>query len=406
MTSGTRDVDILVYGASGFVGRQVVRYLVASPEARGLRLALGGRDRAKLEAVRTKEGASGAEILVADSRDQAACDAAVGRARVVLNTAGPFARYGTPIVDACVRLHTHYVDITGETSWIKSLIERYHEQAEVDGTRIVPACGFDSVPSDLGTFFVVRHTLASAAQSVAAYFQLFGGVNGGTLASLLEMADDPARMAELRDPLLLNPLYAHSAAERAKNRDPQHVRYDTDVAAWTGPFFMGVINTRVVRRSAALYAEWGDSYGPDFRYQEYLKYSPLLGPLGAAGVTAGSALLMGSLEFPSVRRALKAVMPKPGSGPSQAAIDSGWFKCELVALGKDGRKVRAVFRDSGDPGNRVTAKCVSESALSLALEGEALPGGTRRGGLLTPATALGDVLVRRLRAAGMKLEAL
>jgi short subunit dehydrogenase-like uncharacterized protein len=400
-----RDLDILVYGASGFVGRQVVQYLAASADGRGLRVGLGGRDRAKLEAVRVRAGVPEAAILVADSADQAACDAAVGRARVVLDTAGPFARYGTPIVDACVRLGTHYVDITGETWWIRSLIDRYHDRAAADGTRIVPTCGFDSVPSDLGAFYAVRHALGGAARGVNAYFQLFGGVNGGTLASMLEMGADRARMEALRDPLLLNPPGARSAEERARNRDPLSARYDPDAGAWTGPFFMGPINTRVVRRSAALFAEWGEPYGSGFRYQEYMKYPPLLGPLGAIGGTAGSAFFMGALEVGPVRRALQAVLPKPGTGPSQAAIDSGWFTCDLVVEGEDGRKVRAVFRDRGDPGNRVTAKCVSEAALAIALEGDALPGGAARGGVLTPATALGDVLVRRLQGAGMTLEA-
>jgi short subunit dehydrogenase-like uncharacterized protein len=400
-----RDLDILVYGATGFVGRQCVRYLAAAPAARGLRLGLGGRDRAKLESVRELEGAGGAEIVVADSGDQAACDAAARRSRVVLATAGPFARYGTPVVDACVRFQTHYVDITGETWWMKQLIDRYHAQAAEEGTRIVPACGFDSVPSDLGSFFAVRHALAGPARAVNAYFSLFGGVNGGTLASMLDIGADPSRMRALRDPLLLNPPQAQSDAERARNRDPDGARFDPDIAAWTAPFFMGPVNTRVVRRSAALFAAWGESYGDAFRYQEYLRFSPWLGPLAAAGVSAGSALFMGSLEVPAVRRALKAVLPKPGTGPSQAAMDSGWFTCDLVAEGEDGRKPRAVLADRGDPGNRVTVKCVSEAALGLACEADVLPGGPARGGLLTPATALGDVLVRRLRDAGMTLQA-
>jgi short subunit dehydrogenase-like uncharacterized protein len=315
-----RDLDILVYGATGFVGRQCVRYLAAAPAARGLRVGLAGRNPAKLEAAREREGAGGAEIVVADAGDQDACDAAVRRARVVLATAGPFARYGTPVVDACVRFGTAYVDITGETWWIKSLIDRYHDAAAAAGTRIIPACGFDSVPSDLGAFFAVRHALGAPARRVNAYFTLFGGVNGGTLASLLEMGADPVRMRALRDPLLLNPAGSQNDAERARNRDPAGARYDADVAAWTAPFFMGPINTRVVRRSAALLDTWGETYGSAFRARtarrgrrggrQRARHGFGRGPAGSTG--AGSRLAQTRERAVGVRDGLRLVHLQPG----------------------------------------------------------------------------------------------
>ena len=151
-----KQYDVVLYGAGGFTGKQTVAYFSRHAPP-GLRWALAGRHRDKLEAARAENGAHAAEILIADSDDQATVDAVVSRTRLVLSTAGPFALYGTPVVDACVRFATHYVDITGETPWVHDLIARYHERAAAAGTRIIPCCGFDSVPSDLGAFLMARH---------------------------------------------------------------------------------------------------------------------------------------------------------------------------------------------------------------------------------------------------------
>jgi short subunit dehydrogenase-like uncharacterized protein len=180
-----------------------------------------------------------------------------------------------------------------------------------------------------------------------------------------------------------------------------HARYDADAGAWAAPFFMGPINSRVVRRSAALYDEWHEPYGAGFMYQEYLKFG---GRLEATVVTAGTVLFLGVVANPAMRRLVKSLLPRPGSGPSQRTMSRGWFRCELLGFGEDGRRVRGIVRDKGDPANAVTVKCVCESALGLVLEATSLPGGPQRGGILTPATGLGEVLERRLRASGMTIE--
>ena len=151
-----RTFDLVLYGASGFVGRQCVDYIAKHAPPGALRWAMAGPDRTTLEAVNTEAGAE-VEVLTADSHDRASVDRLVADTRVLLSTAGPFSLYGISVVDACVRLRTHYADITGETSWVRDVIDRYHERASADGTRIVPGCGFDSVPSDLGTYLLVRH---------------------------------------------------------------------------------------------------------------------------------------------------------------------------------------------------------------------------------------------------------
>lgn len=403
-----RPYDVVLYGASGFVGKQTVQYF--ANHAAEVRWAIAGRNRQKLEAVRDEVGVK-IDVLVADSQDQQAIDTIVAQTRVLLTTAGPFALYGNALVDACVRFGTHYVDITGETPWVRTLIDRYHTQAAADGTRIIPCCGFDSVPSDLGTYLVVRHLqreLGVPCQQVNAYFQAFGGFNGGTLASAFNLYDSQSA-AQMNKPFLLNPSHPQADTTTAdttpaaieRNRDPQTPSFDADLNTWVAPFFMGVVNTRIVRRSWALYEEWQEPYGSNFTYQEYLKFDEPLAWLKATGVTAGLALFMGALQQPQVRSSLQPLLPQPGSGPSEQTMNEGWFSCELIGTAMDGRKVRGLIRDQGDPGNRATVKFVCESALSLALQADQLPGGQTRGGILTPATGLGDVLAERLRRAGM-----
>lgn len=402
----SRDYDVVLYGASGFTGKQTAQYF-AQHAPSTLRWAIAGRNRAKLETVKQALGAAfrHVDVLVAESHDQAAVDAMVARTRVLLTTAGPFALYGNTLVDACVRHQAHYVDITGETTWVKTLIERHHQQAAADGTRIIPFCGFDSVPSDLGAYLLVRHIqrdLHTSCRSVRAFHQMRGGVNGGTLATAFNVYEQ-GLAAQVRDPFLLNPPGEHPPEQVRKNQDPVAPHFESSVNSWVGPFVMGPINTRVVRRSAALAATWGEPYGVEFSYQEYLKFSGPLGWAMAAGMSAGGALFELALQSP-LRPALKSLAPQPGSGPSERTMNEGWFRCELVAETSDGRKVRGSISDKGDPGNRATVKFLCEAALCLALQEAELPGGAQRGGLLTPATGLGEVYAERLRQAGMRIE--
>lgn len=374
-----RDFDVILYGATGFTGRQTVAYFAQHAPA-GLKWAIAGRNRAKLESLNAQ-----VPLLAADAADQPGIDALVARTRVLLSTAGPFALYGTGIVDACVRLGTHYVDITGETAWVRTLIDRYHEKAAAEGTRIIPCCGFDAVPSDLGAMLIVK-ALGPDTREIKAFFKMRGGLNGGTLASMMNMYESHADQT-MNDPFLLSPSAARPA--RDLELDPSKETYDTDAQSWVTPFLMSKINTRVVRRSCAL-------LGLDFAYQEYMKFSgSFAGPL-ALVTAAGGSLFGHAMEYPTMRRVLRSVSPAPGEGPSQHTMDNGWFRCELIGEASNGRTASGVISDQGDPGNRVTVKCVCESALALALD--PLP---ERAGVLTPSTGIGDALVTRLRARGM-----
>jgi short subunit dehydrogenase-like uncharacterized protein len=330
----------------------------------------------------------------------------VSQSRVVLNTAGPFALYGDLIVEACARHGTHYVDIAGETHWIRRQIDRHHETAVRNRTRIVPSCGFDSVPSDLGACLMARciqEKLAWNCRQVTAYFRAYGGINGGTIASGMH-GYETGELAWRAGPFFLNPKGSFTDAQERAAGDVQRSRYDPEIEAWVGPFFMAPINTRIVRRSAALYSEFGRPYGDEFSYQEFLKYEPPFGRLQAGVGTSGMALLEAILDRPRARTLLKRVLPKPGEGPSAKSIRNGWFKCELLGIAENGQRVRGLIAHSGDPSNSATTQFVSEAALLLALDGDKLPGGALRGGVLTPATALGEPYVARLRAAGTRVE--
>ncbi|MBW4698146.1 MAG: saccharopine dehydrogenase NADP-binding domain-containing protein [Aphanocapsa lilacina HA4352-LM1] len=400
-----RRYDVVLYGATGFVGRQTAQYFAQHTRPDAVHWAIAGRNRQKLESLKAQLGTN-VNVLVADSTDQPALDAIAAQTRVILNTAGPFALYGDAIVDACVRLRTHYVDITGETPWVRDLIDRYHERAASEGTRIIPCCGFDSVPSDLGSYLMVRHLQREwgvSCRAVKAYFQMYGGLNGGTLASGLNLYDS-GRATQVSNVFLLDPPGEHSSKELERNRDPEAPKYDAGVDTWAGPFFMGLVNTRVVRRSHALYDQWQEPYGPQFVYQEYLKFDPPLAWLQATVVTAGTALFAAIMQQAPLRPLLQSLLPEPGSGPSEQTMNEGWFRCELLGIAEDGRRVKGLIYDQGDPGNRATVKFLCESALSLVLNTDELPGGQQRGGVLTPATGLGEVLAERLRSAGMTLK--
>ncbi len=398
-----RRFDVALFGATGFVGRQTAHYF--AEHAHGVRWALAGRSAAKLASLRAELVAAAPGVLVADARDVAALDALASQTRVVLSTAGPFARYGSELVAACVRHATHYVDITGETPWVRQMIDRHHADAAKSGTRIVPGCGFDSVPSDLGAWLVARALQKQHGErcvSVKACFSMRGGLNGGTAASMFNALDEGAQ-AQLDDPFLLNP-EGTAPTDAAAHRDPAGALRDADFDGWLAPFVMGPINTRVVRRSVALLAASG-LYAPEFRYQEYaLIGRGAGGALAATAVAVGMAAGRSALAFEPLRRIAQRFAPAPGEGPSERTMDQGSFRCELIGVGERGRMQRGRIAGRGDPGNRATTVFVCEAALALALDAKKLPGGAHMGGVLTPSTALGDALAKRLRAAGMTVE--
>ena len=380
---------LILFGATGYTGRHAARYLLTHAPA-DLPLAFAARDRRRLAEVVAGLGPAAArvELIEADVSDAASIDAMVRRAQVVITTVGPYAKYGSVVVDACVRHRVDYADITGETPWVRDMIDAHHEAAAASGTRIVPCCGMDSVPSDIGAMFVARavqEQLGRPCVEVRSALKFRGGVSGGTIASMLNMGAS-GQTRRLADPQLL------SLPEELG------ARYDDDLKTWTAPFVMAPVNTRVVRRSVSLERSFGAAYGPSFRYSEAMATRSR-----TASFTAGLALggLVAATSNPLGRALVGRFAPKPGEGPSDEALERGFMHYRFVGIADDGRRLFAEMKAAGDPGYKVTITMFVEAGLALALERGALPGGPGRGGVLTPATALGETYRKRLYAAGV-----
>jgi short subunit dehydrogenase-like uncharacterized protein len=394
----TREHDIVLHGATGFVGALVAAYLAGAAHA-DVRIALSGRSREKLERTRAElpSSAQGWPLVVADAADPTALAALAASTRVVVSTVGPYATYGLPLVEACARAGTHYADLTGEVLFVREAIDRCDALARESGARIVHSCGYDSVPSDLGVLLL--HEAAGELADVRLVARMRGGFSGGTVASMRAQMDavrhDPAARRLAADPHALSP---DRAAEPAPVQPPDagppsRLRDGT----WTAPFVMAGYNTRIVRRSNAL-TDW--SYGRGLRYGELMGCGRgVRGAAAAGGVTVGLvgalAGISAAMTTAPTRALLDRVLPAPGSGPSAATRAAGWFRSELHAVASGGRRFRAVVAGSGDPGYAATAVMLGESALCLAEDATG-----DRAGSLTPATAMGTALVERLRKAG------
>lgn len=398
-----RDHDVVVFGASGFVGRLTAGYLAgAAPD--GVKIALAGRSQEKLEQIRSGlgEAASGWPLLVADSADPEGLARLAGSTRVVATTVGPYMRYGLPLVEACAAAGTHYADLTGEVLFMRRSIDQSDEAARASGARIVHSCGFDSIPSDLGVLSLHEHArehdLGDLGDTSFVLVSMRGGMSGGTVDSMrgqvIEARRDPAARKVMSDPYGLSPDRS-AEPETGPERGTRSVVHDDSLGGYLAPFIMGAVNTRVVRRSNALFEY---AYGRGLRYRELMLTGGLpFGPAKAAGIVAGIGAFAASMAFGPTRAALDRILPDPGEGPGEKARESGFFKVDIHAETVAGERIISEIRAPGDPGYKATAVMLGESALALALDGEELPDAA---GVLTPATAMGDTLTDRLREAG------
>ena len=409
MHAGQRDLDIVVYGATGFVGKLTAKYLARA--AAGVRVALAGRSEERLAAVRQALGAGARDwpLIVADvSQPNELADLAA-QTQVVASTVGPYLRYGLPVVGACAAAGTDYVDVTGEVPFVRNSIDRYHKQAVDNGVRIVHSCGFDSVPSDLTVYALYRRAAEDDAGELGDTTFVLRGYSGGfssgsaaTMAELLRASNDSEIRRMLDDPYSLSP---ERAAEPELGPQPDvQLRRGAEIAPelaglWTGGYLMAPYNTRCVRRTNALL---GWAYGRRFRYTETLS----MGSSRVAAIMAGmtSATIAGATRFGGTyldlfpRSLVDRMTPAAGFGYSDQA--GGYYKVETYTKSTRGARHVATMVQHADPGYTATAMMLGESALALAMDRDRLGD---RCGVLTPVTAMGDVLLARLSAAGVTI---
>jgi len=384
VASSQSDFDTVLFGATGFTGTLTAEYLAAHAPA-GTTWALAGRNRAKLEALRERLGAD-VTILEADITDAASLRRVAESARVVITTVGPYVRYGEPLVAACAEAGTDYVDLTGEPEFVDLMYLRHHATAERTGARLVHACGFDSIPHDLGALFTVQHLPEDQPIALRGYVSAGGRPSGGTFDSAV------TAMSRMR----------HASAVHAKRRKAEprggarrtraltgRPGYDRHVHTWVLP--LPTIDPQIVVRSARALSR----YGPDFSYSHYAAVG---NPLVAAGLTVGVAGTFALAQLPPTRTLLRKLLPS-GAGPSEEQRAKSWFKVRFVGESGGQRVVTEVA--GGDPGYGETSKMLAESALCLAYD--SLP---ETAGQVTTAVAMGDALRARLEKAGITFRVL
>jgi short subunit dehydrogenase-like uncharacterized protein len=408
-----REFDIVLYGATGFVGKLTAEYLArAGGDAR---IALAGRSHDKLLAVRDTLGekAQTWELISADASQPSTLNAMAARTQVVVTTVGPYLKYGLPLVAACAAAGTDYADLTGEGLFIRESIDLYHKQAIDTGARIVHSCGFDSIPSDLTVFALYRRAAENGEGQLTdtnmVVRSFAGGVSGGTVASMIELmraaSSDPEARRLMTDPYTLTP--DRSAEPELGAQPDARWRRGREIAPeldgyWTGAFVMAAANTRIVRRSTALldYA-----YGRRFEYAEQMSLGKsIAAPVAAAMATVGNTATMalGGRYFNKVPdKVIERIAPKPGTGPSERTREQGHYTVETYTTTTTGARYRSVMSQQGDPGYKATSVLLGESGLALALDRDRL---SDLRGVLTPAAAMGDALLARFPGAGVTLE--
>ena len=399
----TKPYDVIVFGATSFVGKILSRYLANQP-AGTLRWAMAARSQTKLDELSGELGVD-VPLLIADASDEASLQALCAQTKVIISTVGPYALYGEPLVRACVETGTDYCDLTGEIQWASRMIKRYGEAAKVSGARIVHCCGFDSIPSDLGVHFLQQEAQSSLGEPCNSVkmrvWKIRGGASGGTVASLMnavkEAKADPAVRREMTDPYAICPADDY---KRVRQPNVQGVQFDADFKRWIGPFVMATVNTRVVHRSHALQ---GHPWGEGFTYDEAMCTGVgAKGAITAGVVAAGIAGVMIGSAFSPTRALLGKVLPSPGEGPSPDEQENGFYDLRFIGRTASGKSLSVKVFGDRDPGYGSTGKMLAQAAMCLAFD---TPKTEFEGGFWTPASLFGERLISRLTAhAGLRFE--
>ena len=389
-----KEFDVIIWGASGFTGRLVVAHLFKNYGVNGdLIWAMAGRNKKKLKQVRSEIADNSVPIIIADSNDEVSLKEMIIRTKVICTTVGPYAIYGSKLVSLCVNQGTDYCDLSGEVQWMRKMIDQYHETAKINGVKIVHTCGFDSIPSDMGVYFIQRELKAQIGQLANKIEMrvagIRGGISGGTYASLTKVMEQAFLNKEvykvLTNPYGLNP---KGKIEGDDIRDLNSIIYDEVSKSWIGPFVMAGINTKVVRRSNALS---GYIYGKDFRYDEATMSGKGLKGRIKGYLMALPLLIMTTKPESFLKKIANKILPKPGEGPTKEQREKGFYNLKFYATLKDGSRFLGRVTGDMDPGYGSTSKMLGEAAVCLAKDNL-----SNISGFLTPSIAMGDFLLIRL----------
>ena len=397
-----RKFDIIIWGASSFTGKLVTEYLFNKFGSSKIKWAIAGRDLGKLKKVRSQVADKNIPIFIADSFDKESLLKIVKKTKVICSTVGPYSLYGTKLVKLCVENYTNYCDITGEAHWIRTLIDNFHEEAKSKKIKIVNSCGFDSIPSDMGVYFIqnemkkVYKTYAKSIKMRVAGIR--GGISGGTYSSLnnllKEAYADKSIFKVLNNPYGLNPKDKMDGLDK---KDLRKIIFDKESNSWIYPFIMAGINTKIVRRSNALI---NFQYGKDFRYDEAMIAGKGISGFWKAILAVFPLAMVGLNPNSFLKKIINSFMPKPGEGPGVEKRKNGFYNLRFYITIDEKRKAFAKVIGDSDPGYGSTSKMLAESALCLAFDN--LP---KNYGILTPSSAMGEKLLHRLiKNAGLSFE--
>ena len=389
MSIDKRDFDIIIWGASGFTGRLVAEYLCQNYSPNELKWAIAGRDANKLNKIRDQYLNEKIPIIIADSFDEVSLNKMTKRTKVICTTVGPYAKYGSFLVKSCVSSKTHYCDLAGEAQWIRKMIDLHHEDARDNNLRIVNSCGFDSIPSDLGVYYIHKNISKKNLSIRMRVTGAKGTYSGGTYASMQNIIKEAFKDREVRksltNPYGLNPVGQQDGLDK---RDLRSVKYDKRIKSWISPFLMAGINTRIVRRSNALS---NFSYGKEFTYDEAVMTGKgFKGRLNGIFLSI-PLMFLASKPGSFFNKIFNIISPKPGQGPNKKERENGYFSLRFFVFQLEGNK--SIFRVTGDrdPGYGSTSKMLAESAVCLAKDEL-----EERYGVLTPSYAMGDNILNRL----------
>ena len=394
MKDKTREFQLIIYGATGFTGQIAAKYI--NDNYTSLKWGIAGRNKDKLIKVSELCKNNKPNIIIGESNNREQLNDIASKTKVLLSFAGPFNKYSNLMVECCLNEGTHYLDITGENIWVRDLIDRHHDKAEKKGVKIIPSCGYDSIPSDIGSFFSQRE-LNKKIVSIDCYQSGGGGISGGTIESAFSMMEYKTKN-KLGHTFLLNPRDSYTDIQRKNSKDKFSIKKIDYFNSWSAPFVMAPANTRVVRRSAALLDMRQSGYGESFVYNEFMetkKYS-------AALIVSASLVVLGMVLSLPFRRLFRPFFTKPGNGPSQKTQDNGWFKSKFIIKTEDNKTYLSKMYGNGDPGYKSTARFACESAMTIISDSEKLD--YMGGGVLTTAAGLGEALINRLINKGVTFE--